>query len=143
MPWPMGVKTRRGSCHCGAVRFEADIDLAAGTIRCNCSHCWKARTWFTLVDPDRFRLLGGADAQSEYRWSPSGRPSNLHFRFCRICGIRTPGYGEHGPSGGPFWFIPVAALDDVGVDELAAAPLRYVDGRHDRYDRAPDDTRLL
>jgi hypothetical protein len=140
----MSPKTYRGSCHCGAVRFEADIDLAAGTIRCNCSHCAKARTWFTLVDPDRFRLVAGAEAQTEYQWTAAGRDRpNLHFRFCKTCGIRTPGYGEHGPSGGPFYFVPIAALDDVDRGELAAAPLRYVDGRHDRYDRAPDDTRLL
>jgi hypothetical protein len=108
------------------------------------SICTKARAWFTLVDVDRFRLLKGADAESEYRWAPPGRErSNLHYRFCRKCGIRTPGYGEHGPSGGPFYFVPIAALDDVDPDELAAAPLRYINGRHDRYDRAPDDTRLM
>ncbi len=140
----MSVRTYTGSCHCGAVRFEADMDLGEGTNRCNCSICTKARAWFALVPPDRFRLVSGADAQSEYQWAPSGHAgSNLHYRFCRTCGIRTPGYGEHGPSGGPFYFIPVAALDDVEPDELAAAPLRYVDGRHDRYDQQPEDTRLM
>ncbi len=140
----MSVKTYAGSCHCGAVRFEADVDLAEGTYRCNCSICTKARAWFTLVPVDRFRLLAGAGAQSEYRWAPPGHTPNLHYRFCTTCGIRTPGYGEHpGASGAPFYFVPIAALDDVDPDELAAAPLRFVDGRHDRRDRSPADTRLL
>jgi hypothetical protein len=139
----MPLKTYAGSCHCGAVRFEADIDLSQGTNRCNCSICGKARSWFTLVSPEHFRHLSGTDAEAEYRWTPPGQPgSNLHYRFCKTCGVRTAGRGEHGPQGGPFFFIAVAALDDADADELAAS-IRYVDGRNNRFDRAPDDHRLL
>jgi hypothetical protein len=139
----MALKTYSGSCHCGAVGFEADIDLQDGTLRCNCSLCSKARAWFTIVSPDRFRQTKGADAQAEYQWTPAGRPGpNLHFRFCKTCGVRTAGFGDHGPSGGPFVFIAVASLDDADPIELAAS-IRYLDGRHDRYDKPPEDTRLL
>ena len=139
----MALKTYFGGCHCGAVRFEADIDLSEGTNRCNCSICTKARAWFVLVSPDHFRSITGADAQAEYQWAPSGRPSpNLHYRFCKTCGVRTAGRGEHGPRGGPFYFIAVASLDDADPDELAAS-IRYVDGRHDQFGQPPDDIRLM
>jgi hypothetical protein len=138
------MKTYRGSCHCGAVRFEAEIDLDAGLAKCNCSFCTKARAWFAFVKPERFRLLAGAEAQADYQWVPPGRPhAFLRYHFCKTCGIRTFGEGGDASPGGGFRFINVAALDDVDPDELVAAPTRFVDGRHDRFDQAPADTRLM
>jgi hypothetical protein len=141
----MALKTYSGSCHCGAVRYQADLDLSAGTNRCNCSHCTKARAWFALArGKQRFRLLSGAEALSEYRWTPPGRSeSNLSYRFCKNCGIRAFARGDHESLGGVFHAIPVNALDDVDPDELAAAPIHYVDGRNDRFNGAPEDTRLM
>ncbi len=138
-------KLYSGSCHCGAVRFTAQIDLAAqGTNKCNCSICSKSRTWFTIVPDARFQLQQGAEALSDYCWTPPGKAAPfLHFRFCRTCGVRTWASGDHPQFGGLFHAVSVAALDDVDADELAAAPVNYVDGRNDRFDHAPQDLRLL
>jgi len=138
----MTMKTYKGSCHCGAVRFEADIDFSEGTMRCNCSICWKARTWFVVVPPESARVLSGADAMTDYQWkAPSRSRSALHFRFCKTCGVRTVGLGDLGEAG-KFCFVSIASLDDVDPDEITVGPIRYVDGRHDRME-TPNDTRFM
>lgn len=35
----MNSRTYRGSCHCGLVSFEADLDSTQPSFRCNCSIC--------------------------------------------------------------------------------------------------------
>jgi hypothetical protein len=139
----MSLKPYRGSCHCGAVRFEADLDLAAGSTRCNCSLCFKARAWFAFAEgEERFRLLSGADALSQYRWTPPAKAAPfLTYSFCRHCGIRTFCRAEL--PNGLSHAIPVTTLDDVSPDELAGSPIQFIDMRHDRFDRAPEDVRLL
>ena len=61
------------SCHCGAVRFEADLDLTVSTYRCNCSICRRNRFWVAVVKPENFRLLAGEHEMSEYRFNTADR----------------------------------------------------------------------
>lgn len=130
-------KTYKGSCHCGIVRFEADIDLAAGTVKCNCTMCGKGRNWLAAVTGDAFRLLAGESELAEYQF---GRKL-IHHRFCKRCGLRPFSHGA--PRGEVFYAVNLACLDDIDPAELIGAPLTYVDGRNDDFKHPPKETRHL
>ena len=135
----MTTKTHRGSCHCGAVRFEAEIDLDAGTGKCNCTFCAKSRSWGVLIKPDAFRLLAGADDLSDYQF---GQMIG-HHRFCRHCGLHAFGHGHLEMLGGDFVSVSVACLDDVDPKVLAELPVTYADGRANAWWKRPAETGYL
>src|SRR4051812_40738936 len=80
---PSAARRHHGSCHCGAVRFDVVIDLAAGGGRCNCSICAKIAQLGGTVKPDAFTLVAGQDSLSFYEW---GAKISRRF-FCKTCGI--------------------------------------------------------
>lgn len=131
-----------GSCHCGAVRFRVQLDIAAGTSKCNCTFCWKQRNWNVGgLTPDDFVLERGEDALTTY--ARKTESFEISHKFCATCGTQTHGDGFLEELGGAFVAVRVAALDDLSVETLVSAPVTHCDGRHDNWWNSPDETRHL
>lgn len=121
-----GLKTHAGGCHCGAVRYEAELDLSKGASRCNCTVCTKMGTTNVTLKPDAFRLLAGAESLSAYRVGSSPNQRN----FCKQCGVQVFGQGDIPELGGAFVSVNVNCLDDIDPAELQ---IGYWDGRHNNW----------
>jgi hypothetical protein len=110
----------QGSCHCGAVRFEVDLDLSQPVISCNCSICGRTGTLLAFVPPEKFTLQSGEENLSDYQFNEKV----VHHLFCKTCGVRSFGRGE-GPQG-PMVAINTRCLEGV---ELGALKVIAYDGR--------------
>jgi hypothetical protein len=119
------VKKHQGSCHCGAVRFEVDLDASAAS-RCNCSVCTKTGVVGGMTKPHAFRLVAGEDALGVYEW---GARISKRF-FCKHCGVQCFGRGFLAEVGGDYVSVNFNCLDDV---ELGEVKVTYWDGRHDNW----------
>ena len=126
------LKTYRGSCHCGAVTFEADLDLTQSSYRCNCSICRRNRFWPAVARPEHFRLLTGESELTQYLFNTRKK----HHFFCKHCGVRCFGVGTETPIG-KMYGVNLGCLTDVTDEELSKVPVTYVDGLHDNWQNAP------
>jgi len=132
MTKPEGAKKYAGGCHCGAMRFEVEVDLGAGASRCNCSVCTKVSGTTVIVKPAAFALLSGEDALSTYAWG--GRTAQRYF--CKACGVHGFARGHLEQLGGDYVSVSVNCLDEV---DLLDVPVRHWDGRHNNWQAGPRD----
>jgi len=128
----MSTKKHAGSCHCGAVKFEVEIDATNGS-RCNCTICTKLGLVGSSVKPDAFVLREGEASLAGYAW---GHRVSTRY-FCKHCGTSCFARGHLAELGGDFVSINLNALDDI---DPSTVELVYWDGRHDNWHAGPRET---
>ena len=132
------MKTYRGSCHCGAIRFAfKGPEKIENGLRCNCSICRRTRFWPAVARPDGFRLLQGEDALVKYVFAGE---KNHHF-FCGTCGVRVFGVGNDTPIG-KMVGVNLGCLEGVSEETLSKIPVVAIDGMHDRMETPEFATHL-
>lgn len=114
-----------GSCGCRKVRYRARLDLAEGTMRCNCTHCHKTGWWSATTGPNEVEVLAGADVVEVGEANPYFQGSR-----CGACGMLLFGTVAAPEAGGPCRRVNVRTLD--GVD-LHGVPVLWLDGMHDTW----------
>lgn len=111
-------KVVRGSCLCGAVRYEFH-GAVRGVNHCHCTRCQKARgtghatnLFLSLAD---FSYTAGAELLTSYKV-----PDAKYFThaFCSVCGSSMPRADE---SRG-IAIVPMGSLDD----DPGVRPLRHI-----------------
>lgn len=114
------LETREGGCHCGAVRFRAEVDLDQIS-QCSCTICTKKGAIHLPIFPNAFQLLRGKDALTVYTFETG----NAQHPFCRHCGM----HAFYIPRSQPDKVsINARCLDDI--DGRALKPNRFFDGKH-------------
>ncbi|MFB2550071.1 GFA family protein [Ensifer soli] len=113
----MAVAHYTGRCQCGAVAFEADVDLDQ-TVICNCLRCQRLGAVLAFAPRDRFTLLSGAESLSAYTFNRH----KIQHLFCKTCGIQGFSYAT-APDGREMAAVNANCLD--GVDPRALHPQAY------------------
>lgn len=116
----MAAQMYRGGCQCGAVRYQVTVDLDS-TVVCNCSRCRRLGTIMAFTTIDKFELLSGKDATTEYLFNKHV----IHHLFCSTCGIQSYSHGTR-PDGAEMVAINSRCLDGVDPEQLKP---KHFDGR--------------
>jgi hypothetical protein len=74
----------KGSCHCGAVKFQIEAAITELTM-CDCSLCSRRNALMTMVPEAALTILEGESMLTLYQWNTRRAK---HY-FCSRCGIYT------------------------------------------------------
>lgn len=122
------MKTYAGSCHCGRIRFEVDLDLDHVRV-CDCSICRRRGALIHRVPEDRVRIATPFEDMTLYQW----HTRTAEDWFCPVCGIlpfrrprvRTSDEAAAGVAAFSGWSVNVRCLEGVDLD---AIPVRRIHG---------------
>ena len=112
--------TVRGGCHCGAVRFEAQVGSIVSASCCNCSICRMCGFQHLIVPASRFNLIAGEQELHEYQF----KTRTARHLFCRNCGIKSFYVPRSNPDG---YSLNVRCLE---LPENSSLELTEFDGRN-------------
>ncbi|WP_413288594.1 GFA family protein [Bdellovibrio sp. HCB337] len=135
----MSTKTYKGSCHCGKISYQVEMDASQGSGRCNCSYCSRTRYWGTIVKPEAFKLLSGKGEFSDYQFNTM----TGHHYFCKTCGVATHGEGYLEVLGGAYVSVNLATVEGIEKSEFINGPIRYADGLNNNWMNEPQEKRHL
>lgn len=111
------METKRGSCHCGNVQYQVEINLSEPVIECNCSHCQIKGLLLSFVPLDAFTLTQGQESLTDYRFNTHV----IEHLFCPTCGVQPFGKGE-GKDGKKMVAINVRTITGIDLGTLTKVP---------------------
>lgn len=113
----MAVQHYSGSCQCGAIAYEAELDLAEVNA-CNCSRCRRLGSVWSFVPAEAVKMVKDG-ATTEFLFNKNA----ISHRFCPVCGIEAYAKGKRGEQ--EIYGINVNCLDGVDPRSLS---VKMVDG---------------
>ncbi len=78
-------KLLHGGCHCGAIQFEALVDITQPLLQCNCSICSMTGFIHLFVPHQDFQLQQGLDQLTSYQFNTA----QANHLFCSVCGVKS------------------------------------------------------
>ena len=113
-------RTHKGSCHCGAVKFEVEAPADLEVSECNCSICSRSGYLHLIVPRSKFKLISGADNLSTYTFDTH----EAKHLFCKTCGIKSYYIPRSHPDG---ISVNARCLDDSTINSVS---IEQFDGKN-------------